>query len=83
MLTADHDTARVLVDVERKQARKACNNARGVVGLRCNLNLRHYYKTHCGAVVFSYGAKRIVCFIIESVSVPERLNGVDCKSIDS
>ena len=48
MLTTDSDTARVAVDVERKQARKACNNARGVVGLRCNLSLRHYCKTHCG-----------------------------------
>ena len=36
-----------LVDVERKQTRKVCNNARGVVGLRCILNLRHYCKTHC------------------------------------
>ena len=47
MLTTDSDTARVAVDVERKQARKACNNARGVVGLRCNLSLRHHRKTYC------------------------------------
>lgn len=38
-----------LVEVERKLARKAGNNARGVVGLRCNLNLRHYRKTHSTA----------------------------------
>ena len=71
------------MDVERRYARKAYYNARGVVGLRCNLNLRHYYKTHCSAVVFSYGAKRIVCFTIVCASVPERPNGADCKSVDS
>ena len=36
-----------LVEVERRYARKAYYNARGVVGLRCILNLRHYRKTHC------------------------------------
>ena len=35
-----------LVEVERRYARKAYYNARGVVGLRCILNLRHYRKTH-------------------------------------
>lgn len=39
------------MDVERKLARKAGNNARGVVGLRCNLNLRHHRKTHCSGFV--------------------------------
>lgn len=47
MLTADSDTARVAVDVERRYARKVYYNARGAVGLRCNLNLRHHRKTHC------------------------------------
>ena len=47
MLTTDSDTARVAVDVERKQARKACNNARGVVGLGCNLSPGHHSKTYC------------------------------------
>lgn len=46
MLTTDVDTARVCVDVERSSARKVLYNARSVVGLRCNLSLRHYYKTH-------------------------------------
>ena len=35
------------MDIGRKQSRKDCNNVRGVVSLRCNLSLRHYYKTHC------------------------------------
>ena len=47
MLTTDCVTARHAVDVERRHARKVCYNARGVVGLRCNLNLRHHRKTHC------------------------------------
>jgi hypothetical protein len=47
MLIADSDTARVAVDVERSCARKVQYNARGAIGLRCNLNLRHYRKTHC------------------------------------
>ena len=46
MLTTDSDTARVAVDVERRYARKAYYNARGVVGLGCNLSPGHYYKTH-------------------------------------
>jgi hypothetical protein len=47
MLTTDADTwQQGCVDVERNSARKVLYNARGVVGLRCNLNLRHYYKTH-------------------------------------
>ena len=77
MLTTDSDTARVAVDVERKHARKAGNNARGVVGLRCNLSLRHYRKTHCsGFASMSRIPKSalgldIVCFTIVYVSVPE------------
>jgi len=48
MLTTDADTwQQGCVDVERNSARKVLYNARGVVGLRCNLNLRHYRKTHC------------------------------------
>ena len=46
MLVADISTEKAYVDVERRLARKANYNARGVTGLRCNLNLRHYYKTH-------------------------------------
>ena len=46
MLTTDIGTARACVDVERRHARKACCNARGVVGLGCNLSPRHYRKTH-------------------------------------
>jgi len=34
------------VDVERRYARKAYYNARGVVGLGCNLSPRHHSKTH-------------------------------------
>ena len=34
------------MDVERRYARKAYYNARGVTSLRCNLNLKHYYKAH-------------------------------------
>ncbi len=48
MLVTDIGTARAYVDVERSCARKVQYNARGVTGLRCNLNLRHYYKTHYG-----------------------------------
>jgi len=36
----------VVVEVERKQARKACNNARGVVGLACILSAPLYTQTH-------------------------------------
>ncbi len=46
MLIADSVTERHAVDVERSCARKVQYNARGAIGLRCNLNLRHYYKTH-------------------------------------
>jgi hypothetical protein len=35
-----------LVEIERKQARKACNNARGVVRLGCILSPPHYMQTH-------------------------------------
>jgi len=34
------------VEVERKQARKAGNNARGVVGLACILSAPLYIKTY-------------------------------------
>jgi hypothetical protein len=46
MLTADMDTARVYVDVERRLTRKVDYNTRGAVGLRCNLNLRHHIEVH-------------------------------------
>ena len=36
----------VVVEIERKQARKAGNNARGVVGLACILSAPLYTKTH-------------------------------------
>lgn len=36
----------VAVDVERRYARKACYNARGVVG-RDVISVLHYSKTHC------------------------------------
>jgi hypothetical protein len=45
------------VDVERSCARKVQYNARGVVGLRCNLNLRHYYKAHWISVCFIIACK--------------------------
>jgi hypothetical protein len=38
------------VEVERKQARKAGNNARGVVGLACILSAPLYIKTHWGSL---------------------------------
>jgi hypothetical protein len=38
MLTAYQTTARGLVDVERKSARKAFDNARSAVVRRCNLS---------------------------------------------
>ena len=50
MLIADIGTVMAYVDVERSRARKVRYNARGAIGLRCNLNLRHYYKTHCRTV---------------------------------
>ena len=34
------------MDVERRYARKVYYNARGVVGLGCNLSPGHYCKTH-------------------------------------
>ena len=58
------------MDVERKLARKAGNNARGAVGLGCNLRPRHYRKTHCsGFASMSRIPKSalgldVVCFII-------------------
>lgn len=70
MLVTDIGTAMAYVDVERSCARKVQYNARGVTGLRCNLSLRHYYKTHCsGFVSMSRIPKSaleldIVCFII-------------------
>jgi len=58
------------VDVERKLARKAGNNARGAVGLRCNLSLRHYCKTYCSGFVSMSRIRKsvrgldVVCFTI-------------------
>ena len=58
------------MDVERRYARKAYYNARGVTGLGCNLSPGHYYKTHCsGFVSMSRIPKSalgldIVCFIM-------------------
>jgi hypothetical protein len=62
------------VDIERRSTRKVDYNTRGVVGLRCNLNLRHYRKTHCsGFASMSRIPKSaleldIVCFTIEFLS---------------
>lgn len=47
MLIADSDTARVAVDVERSCARKVQYNARGAIGLGCNLSPGHHCKTYC------------------------------------
>lgn len=45
MLIADIGTAMAYVDVERKLARKAGNNARGAIG-RDVISVLHYSKTH-------------------------------------
>ena len=73
MLTTDCVTARHAVDVERRYARKVYYNARGVVGLRCNLNLRHYRKTHCSGLASMSRIPKsalelnVVCFTIAKV----------------
>jgi len=70
MLTTDTDTwQQGCVDVERNSARKVLYNARGVVSLRCNLNLRHYRKTHFvpvdGRLTEMLSPKHKVCFTID------------------
>lgn len=67
MLIADIGTARAYVEVERKLARKASNNARGAIR-RDVFSVLHYTKTHYCNRFALLSVNVLVCFSIASYS---------------
>lgn len=62
----------VLVEVERKQTRKVCNNARGTIRLGCILSPPLYIQTHSvpvdGRLTVMSFPKHRMCFYINKIS---------------
>ena len=81
------------MEIERKYTRKVYNNVRGVVRLGCILSPPTYKQTHyrpegcerysCTNPSVDPGNRRSVFTYNIHGLVPERLNGTDCKPVDS